>query len=149
MGKTKLTKNTFKPKGFEFIDLGLPSGKAWATTSAPGYYTFDEAVEAFGDYLPKGATLVELYEECDWKWDNEKRGYTVTGPNGNSIFMPANGYIAPGEKSAEWVGFEGNYWSRLPYSQTSARYLFFSSGGVYPLISYYRAGGFGVWPVRE
>ena len=149
MDKTKLTKNTFKPEGFEFIDLGLPSRKAWATTAAPGHYTFDEAVEAFGDYLPKGATLVELYEECDWKWDNEKNGYTVTGPNGNSIFMPANGYIAPGENSVKWAGSEGNYWSRLPYSQTNARSLYFYSGYVGPLNYGNRAGGVGVWPVRE
>ena len=30
----------------------------------------------------------ELLNECSWEW-TELDGYTVTGPNGNSIFLPA------------------------------------------------------------
>ncbi len=37
----------------EYIDLGLPSGTLWATENEEGYFTFDEAVEKYGDSLPK------------------------------------------------------------------------------------------------
>ena len=36
----------------------------------------------------------ELRENCTWTWTtvNEVNGYLVTGPNKNSIFLPAAGY---------------------------------------------------------
>lgn len=93
MSKVKnLTKETFNPDDFTYVDLGLPSRRLWATENAPGYYTYDEAKEVFGRSLPKAAALVELWEECSWTWDDKKKGMTVTGPNGNSIFLPASGY---------------------------------------------------------
>lgn len=35
----------------------------------------------------------ELIRCCEWKWDTRKgvKGYSVTGPNGNNIFLPATG----------------------------------------------------------
>lgn len=149
MKNEKLTKKTFKPGDFEYVDLGLPSGRAWAKNAAPGFYTFDEAKEIFGDYLPRAAAFVELFEECKWEWDSERKGYKVTGPNGLSIFMPANGFVYPDESRVRAEGSEGNYWSRMPNSQTNARLLYFYSGDVNPLGNYYRASGVGVWPVRE
>ena len=149
MKNEKLTKKTFKPGDFEYVDLGLPSGRAWAENAAPGFYTFDEAKEVFGDYLPRAAAFVELFEECKWEWDSERKGYKVAGPNGLSIFMPANGFVYPDESRVRAEGSEGNYWSRMPHSQTYARSLDFYSGYVYPLGRDYRAYGFGVWPVRE
>lgn len=45
--------------------------------------------------MPTIEEMKELVEECEWEWivNNEEgyKGYKVTGPNGNSIFMP----IAP------------------------------------------------------
>ena len=149
MKNEKLTNKTFKPGDFEYVDLGLPSGRAWAENAAPGFYTFDEAKEVFGDYLPRATAFAELYEECKWEWDSEKKGYKVTGPNGLSIFMPANGFVYSGENRVTAKGKEGNYWSRVPLSQTYARRLYFGSGYVYPLNYGSRAYGFGVWPVRE
>lgn len=40
--------------------------------------------------MPTNAQLKELMEECTWEFTGS--GYTVTGPNGNSIFLPAAGY---------------------------------------------------------
>ena len=34
-------------KKIEFIDLGLPSGRLWATENEEGYCTYDEAKEKF------------------------------------------------------------------------------------------------------
>lgn len=154
----KLTKETFSPDNFTFVDLGLPSGRQWASENAPGHYDFDEACEVFGDCLPKGAAMVELFEECQVEWNEEKKGLDITGPNGNSLFFPAAGYRWCGG-DLENEGVEGDYWTRMlfvsksksyaPISQTGARYLSFDSGGVYPLGLNYRSFGFSVRPCRE
>lgn len=38
---------------------------------------------------PTGEQIIELMDKCMWHWQEETpQGYIVTGPNGNSIFMP-------------------------------------------------------------
>ena len=43
--------------------------------------------------MPTKEELTELREQCTWKWVtiNGIKGNKVTGPNGNSIFLPAGG----------------------------------------------------------
>ena len=154
----KITKETFNPDDFTFVDLGLPSGTLWAKENAPGFYTHDEAEQAFGKFLPKGSAMVELIEECKVEWNGEKLGLDITGPSGESIFLPASGYCDRDGRPCE-IGGEGNYWTRMRYvpdsesfgssSQAHARYLHFGSGGVYPLLGGNRAYGFSVRPCRE
>ena len=72
----------------EWVDLGLPSGTQWKSVNEEGYYTYDEAMEKFGRSLPSDTLWYEL-ECCDWSWTGD--GYTVVGPNGNSLFLPAAG----------------------------------------------------------
>lgn len=153
----KLTKETFSPDNFTFVDLGLPSGRLWATKNAPDYYKHKEALETFGEYLPKGTAIAELIEECQVEWNPTKKGLDITGPNGNSIFLPADGF-KPSD-TVRYKGLEGDYWTRMvyvpnsktyaPYSQAYARSLDFDSGDVYPLDNNYRSGGFSVRPCRE
>ena len=136
------------PDRYTFVDLGLHSGRLWATENAPGFYTFDEAVDTFGELLPKGSAMVELIEESTCIWNDEKKGLDITGPNGSTIFLPADGYTW-GSPDVKAKDDEGNYWTRMPLSQTYARYLNFLSGGVYPLNSLLRSYGFSVRPCRE
>lgn len=148
LNPVKLTKETFKPEAFTFIDLGLPSGRLWATENAPGHYTFDEAVNTFDELLPKASAMMELIEACECTWNVKKKGLDVIGPNGNSIFLPAAGYT----KDYSMVynkDKEGVYWTQTPDSQTYARSLYFLSGGVYPLDNSNRSLGFSVRPCRE
>ena len=135
------------PDRYTFVDLGLPSGRFWATENAPGFYTYDEAVDTFGELLPKGSAMVELIEESEVSWNRKKKGLDITGPNGNTIFLPADGYRW--ETKVKNVKLEGEYWTRMPSSQTLARDLLFPSGGVSPLGSYGRSYGFSVRPCRE
>ena len=135
------------PDRYTFVDLGLPSGRLWATENAPGFYTFDEAVDTFGELLPKGSAMVELIEESEVSWNREKKGLDITGPNGNTIFLPADGYRWAME--VKNVKLEGDYWTRMPLSQAGARRLSFYSGGVYPLNDGSRSFGFSVRPCRE
>lgn len=62
--------------------------------------------------LPKFAEAIELVTKCKWKWQlsyyNESRsGYLVTGPNGNSIFLPAAGSITG--SLIQWSNENGSY----------------------------------------
>lgn len=114
----------------KFIDLGLPSGTLWARQNEKGHFTFGEAKEKFGDSVPSIELWDELRKECDWNWDKEKKGYTVTGKNGNSIFLPAAGYW--GGSNLNNAGSYGNYWSSSLYtgSPYSAWYVYFTSSDV-------------------
>ena len=138
-----------KEKEFTYVDLGLPSGRLWASENAEGYYTYDEAKAKFGELLPKPEAFEELWEECQWLWDVKEKRMVVVGPNQNTIFLPASGcrYNASGGLGS--VGSGGNYWSYASNSQAYARHLHFVSGGVYPSYSSYRALGFSVRPCRE
>lgn len=45
--------------------------------------------------MPSPSDFEELQDNCEWSWkDNYQgvKGCLVTGPNGNSIFLPASGY---------------------------------------------------------
>ena len=138
-----------KEKEFTYVDLGLPSGRLWATENDEGYYTYDEAVEKFGELLPKPEAFEELWEECQWLWDVKEKRMVVVGPNQNTIFLPASGYRGNASGGLGYVGSYGYYWSYASYSQALARLLGFYSGGVYPLYYNYRAVGFSVRPCRE
>lgn len=61
--------------------------------------------------MPTDAEQEELMSECTWTWttQNGTTGYKVTGPNSNSIFLPAAGYRSDGNLYNE--GAYGEYWS--------------------------------------
>ena len=132
-----------------FVDLGLPSGLLWAEKQEEGYYTHEEAVKKYGEALPQPEEFVELWRVCKWDWSKERRGYTVTGPNGNSIFLAASGYRNRASGGLSNVGSGGYYWSAAQYSADYAYGLYFGSGDVYPLDGSNRAYGFSVLPVRR
>lgn len=75
----------------------------------------------------------ELSEQCTWTWAtvNDINGSYVTGPNGNSIFLPAaGGYNGP---TLRFPGFGGAYWttSYEEENPSSASYFYFRSGSIY------------------
>ncbi len=63
--------------------------------------------------IPTYAEQRELINECTWEWTilNGVNGRKVTGPNGNSIFLPAAGLR--GNDIFVNVGSTGYYWSSL------------------------------------
>ena len=63
--------------------------------------------------MPTKTQCQELVERCKWTWwvaPNLQEGYKVTGPNGNSIFLPAAGYRKDKEITTS-IDFRGGYWS--------------------------------------
>ena len=58
---------------------------------------------------PTEAEFKELLERCNWEWIGDaenKGGYKVTGPNGNSIYLPS-----AGGKGLTDPGYTGFYWA--------------------------------------
>ncbi len=108
--------------GFAQVDLGLPSGTKWYGSNQLGYYMFEDAVEEFGERLPNQFQWEELKRYCKWTFEEgdraEKTGFRVTGPNGNSIFLPAAGEIV-----AYGNGFVVGDAGRLGYYWSSAYIL--------------------------
>ena len=68
--------------------------------------------------MPSAQQYDELCNNCTWHWTTRKgvNGNLVTGPNGNSIFLPAAGYRSTTSVTHE--GQRGYYWSRtVDYNQ--------------------------------
>ena len=133
-------------------------GKSWGTYKIGGKTSIsptsgrDTARENWGGTwrIPTIAEFEELCNKCDWTWTSQGRhkGYKVTGPNGNSIFLPATGWRDGTDSN--YVGEYGLYWSSTLSSSYSegSRYLVFGSRN--HLTDYdYRRYGFCVRPVTE
>ena len=100
--------------------------------------------------MPTLAEKDELCTKCTWDWttQNGVNGYKVTGPNGNSIFLPAAGYLYEG--TLYNAGSYGYYWSSSLYADGSygAYYVgFYSDSVVWD--GYYRYDGHSVRPVCQ
>ncbi|MBR5063301.1 MAG: Ig-like domain-containing protein, partial [Bacteroidales bacterium] len=95
-------------------------------------YANDAARQIFGGIwrTPTDAEWCELIDNCTWTWttQNGVNGRLVTGPSGNSIFLPAAG-TRTGVNLSD-VGIYGNYWSsslHMPDSRYAMRVNFNSS----------------------
>ena len=94
--------------------------------------------------MPTSAEINELLNNCTWRWTTQSGvyGYKVTGPNGNSIFLPVdnNKYYT-----------EGDYWSGTWHKVYSgcAYGLHISSYGKPDINHYGRHNGLIVRPVTE
>ena len=179
--------------GHEYVDLGLPSGKKWATCNVGAnkpedygdYYSWGEVrtkieytinnsvtygkkyndIKGNPQYdvvrknwggtwrLPTKMELEELINECTWKWTKQHNvnGYNVTGPNGNSIFLPAAGYRIGSSLFND--GDYGNYWSSTPndyyYYYYYAYNLYFYDGNEIVYWRSHRCNGLTVRPITE
>lgn len=102
--------------------------------------------------MPSQAECEELASKCAWEWSivNGINGMTVTGTNGNSIFLPA-GATRTGTTVSNQVGKRGNYWSGTlwPDNSNFASYLYFYSDAtrIQPARSNRRYIGMSVRPV--
>ena len=145
---------------------------AWGETSTKSLYTRDNIKtygKSMGDIngnssydaaranwggkwrMPTKAEMQELIDKCTWTWttQNGVKGYKVTGPNGNSIFLPAAGDRSG--SSLYSAGGHGYYWSSTPhvnYYYDDAYDLNFHSGGQNVGWNF-RSRGLSVRPVSE
>lgn len=146
---------------------------AWGEITTKETYTFENSVthgQEIGDIsgnptydvarastnwggswrMPTLTEMRELIDNCTWTWTtlNNVNGYTVTGTNGSSIFLPAAGSC--NKSSRLNVGANGNYWSSTPdrVNTRGAYSLYFSSGNR-SVDWAYRSYGYTVRPVSD
>ena len=105
-----------------------------------------------GYQMPTEEQLKELKHYCTWEQStiNDVYGMKVTGPNGNSIFLPAAGFRYNISSSLASVGKGGYYWiathDNLICGKKRGNYLMFNS--FFCLMALYdRGGGSSVRPV--
>ena len=117
-----------------------------------GNPSYDAATANWGDgwRMPTKEEFEELEGKCDWQWTTRggHNGYDVTGPNGNSIFLPAAGWRL-GESLYDAGGL-GYYWSSTPDGggAQDACVLLFVSGNFFVGCSSHE-GGRSVRPVSD
>ena len=117
-----------------------------------GNAQYDAATANWGGAwrMPTCEEMEELNDKCTWNWtkQNGVKGYNVTGPNGNSIFLPAVGYF-------DWAWFYSGgcggscYWSSTPDGNTSSAYCLYFSSSSHCESSYPRDYGLTVRPVKS
>ena len=98
-------------------------------------YSEDDAASVnLGDdwRMPTDAEMTELRESCTWMWTTRGgiNGYDVTGPNGNSIFLPAAG-ACDANTGVSTDGVRGFYWTSSLHTDSaisSFGVTFWSSG---------------------
>lgn len=111
-----------------YVDLGLRSGTLWkAQNEIDGFCTYEQAMALYGNDLPTKEQMEELILSCKWTWTGS--GYTVEGPSGESITLPAAGYRDQ-DGSMHNVGSVGYFWSSTPYGglESVAWELYLHSG---------------------
>ena len=100
--------------------------------------------------MPTADEMRELQDYCIvvWTEQNGVNGRKFTGPNGNSIFLPAAGYRIDSE--LDNAGSDGYYWSSSLSSGNTDRawHLYFYSGNYY-MSNRYRYYGFTVRAVCQ
>ena len=134
-------------KKIEFIDLGLPSGRLWATENEEGYFTYDKAKEKFGEMLPKPEAFKELWKNCQWLWDLKNKGMIVVGPNKNTILLPVCGYRVT--DGCYIHNYSHGYYCSSEMNASYCTVLEFNAEAVWPMSIVYCLRGFSVRLCRE
>ncbi len=119
-----------KPKSEYTVKNSVTYGKNMGSIAGNPQYDAARANWGGSWRLPTWNEIKEFDDKCIGEWTtlNGHKGYKVTGPNGNSIFLPAAGYRHG--TSLILAGGYGYYWSATPGEENSdgAFDLGFSSG---------------------
>ena len=153
-------KSNYSWSTYKYCNGTSSSMTKYCTSSSDGTVDNKTTLEASDDVatvkwggnwrMPTTEEQQELIDKCTWAWTtlNGVNGYRVTGPNGNSIFLPAAGYRYGQEVDGQ--GSSGDYWSSsLSSSYGSGAYGLYFYGGYYGRSDYSRGYGHSVRPVSE
>ena len=100
-----------------------------------------------GARMPTKTEMNELIQCCNWEKSsiNNSDGYNLTGPNGNQIFLPMEGFFFPGVPAPVY----GYYWSGTRTSQISSSGLYFDWEHGYGSMEWQCLVGAAIRPVKE
>ena len=124
-----------KPKDEYEQANSVTYGKQMADISGNAQYDAATANWGEGWRIPTNAEMQELIDFCAWEWTTQNRikGYNVTGPNGNSIFIPSTGYKT-GSMFKGGTCDNGNCWSSKPNGSYGA-YCFSINSSSHSVVS--------------
>ena len=161
--------------GYDWTSYSLCNGKSstltkYNTSSSFGTVDNKTVLEEADDVahvklggkwrMPTDAEWTELRTNCTWTSENQNgvHGFLVTGPNGNSIFLPRAGSRSNTELNDVGSNGVGVYWSssldtNRPYYAWSV-YLYYDPGERYDVVTrgdngLYRYLGHSVRPVSN
>ena len=145
-------KDVFNESNYQFCKNGIYANIG----DDIGGTEYDVARERWGDkwIMPNKRMMRELFENCSTKWTtlNGVYGMEFTGPNGNTLFLPAAGYRKDDQQLQG--GVWGDYWaSTASEANTYSAYeLYFKDGlincdYIYNDNPTYRRNGHTVRPV--
>lgn len=101
------SKNEYTEKNYKYYENNIGSNISGSK--------YDVARVKWGENwrMPTLNEIKELLDKCTLKWvtRGNNKGYSVTGPNGNSIFLPAAGYCDYGDTFN--CDSSGYYWTGL------------------------------------
>ena len=148
-------KSSYSSSNSVTYGLSIEELKSRGIIGADGNLTaaYDAATANWGSdwRMPTLDEMKELINQCTWEWTsvNGVNGrWVVTGPNGNSIFLPAVDYRY--NTSLRHAGSDGYYWSATPYSPSDGAFnLYFNVGGYDWGYYFFRSYGLAVRPVSE
>lgn len=120
-------KSSIKNVKTDYVDLGLPSGTLWRDKNEDNgsFYTWNQAVQKFGNKLPTLEQIEELKSSC--RWIKEGHDFKVIGPNGKCIILQAAGYRLNGNVAATDCGY---YWSLTSTNKGAWNMVCLNTGGV-------------------
>ena len=146
-------------KYFAWGDINSIKHDEYCKTFGKGIYDiagdkeYDAALSHWGGQwrLPTKTEFEELIEKCTMKEKvvGKYNGCLVTGPNGNSIFLPMAGLSQNAEFDDKYVGEVGNYWSETSNDKECAYYLQIEYGNVLHVYSEARFYGNSIRPVYD
>lgn len=115
----KQSKSYFEKKNYDY-------GSSWNLGADISGSIYDAAARKWSEpwCIPTKENMEELVQYCTFKWTtiNEVKGALMTGPNGNSIFLPAAGTRVYDEN--RYVGKYGEYWSSNVCGGTGSEYIY-------------------------
>ena len=148
-------KDVYSWNSYRYCNENFNSLTKYCTSSSFGYDGFSDnltVLEASDDAatvnwgqewrMPTVAEMRELRDNCLMQWTVQKgtKGFLFTGPNGNSIFLPASGYYYDGDHEDTGVG--GYYWtSTLGAGMSAYAWLFHFHSEGYEMNNYGRGQG--------
>lgn len=129
------SKDIFSPNNYKYYS----NGKFTNIGNNISGTQYDAATHVMGkDWrMPTKAEYEELINKCEWKFITYRkvRGWKVTGPSGNSIFLPATGYVL--NDWNENISIDGFYWSSNITDNLREVYTLFTSMRDYKMYSNY------------
>ena len=135
----------------KFLDVHISADSDYDPAASCGGAWDDDERMMKDVMMPTRAQIDELINECTFTQVTQSgvKGYEVTGPNGNSIFLPFAGTSYDGSKHSQ--GTAAYYWSGDVNCDNleEAEALFIKSGSLPSISQCYRRTGVCIRPVED